>query len=146
MSNWSSSYNLQGVLTVIRGPIIEEVHQTINPWIYQVHFLTVCFFLLFQTNCTAYNCFYIWRSRELLSRRNLKLGPLLGTQRSSKFSVKQQLLAYFISWFYIINLNHSLDPLFQFKGTSILHLWKFLRITFFHLLVLCSLMLLFLSM
>ncbi|KAL8544290.1 hypothetical protein ACS0TY_004722 [Phlomoides rotata] len=27
----------QGVLTVIRGPIIQEVHQMINPWIYQIN-------------------------------------------------------------------------------------------------------------
>ncbi|PIN24224.1 Glycosyl hydrolase, family 38 - alpha-mannosidase [Handroanthus impetiginosus] len=27
----------QGVLRVIRGPVIDEVHQTINPWIYQIN-------------------------------------------------------------------------------------------------------------
>lgn len=36
-------------LTVIRGPLVDEVHQRVNPWISQVDFPSMVDFLHLQT-------------------------------------------------------------------------------------------------
>lgn len=37
---------MQVSLTVLRGPVLDEVHQQINPWIYQVPYISLSNFPL----------------------------------------------------------------------------------------------------